>query len=96
MLPYVMAAMCELLHTPRIIFRLTLIAAYLKDIGTMLKDGHFSEARQRAESRKALFDKAYADEGSVGLDDDADGVVVAIAEPVKGHGPGSSVEAEPI
>src|SRR5262249_26477189 len=37
-----------------------LIADYLMDVGTMLIDGHFSEAKQHAKSRKAAFASAYA------------------------------------
>jgi hypothetical protein len=48
------------IHPPRAI---DLITDYLMDVGIMLRDGHFSEAKQHAKSRKPLFDKAYADEG---------------------------------
>jgi hypothetical protein len=37
-----------------------LIADYLMDVGTMLIDGHFSEAKQHAESRKAAFTSVHA------------------------------------
>ena len=37
-----------------------LIIIYLEHIGTMLKDGHFREAKQDAKNSKAAFDKAYA------------------------------------
>jgi hypothetical protein len=36
-----------------------LITDYLMDVGRMLQDEHFSEAKQHAESRKADFDKVY-------------------------------------
>jgi hypothetical protein len=36
------------------------ITDYLMDVGTMLEDGHFKEAKQHAKSRKASFDKAYS------------------------------------
>jgi hypothetical protein len=37
-----------------------LLAEYLKDVGTLLKDGHFSRAKQFAKSRKADFDRVLA------------------------------------
>jgi hypothetical protein len=37
-----------------------LIADYLMDVGTMLIDGHLSEAKQHAKSRKAAFTSVYA------------------------------------
>jgi hypothetical protein len=48
------------IHPPR---AMDLVADYLNDVGIMLRDGHFREAKQHAKSREALFDKAYADEG---------------------------------
>jgi hypothetical protein len=44
-------------HPPR---AMDLIADYLMDVGTMLIDGHFSEAKQHAKSRKAAFTSVYA------------------------------------
>ena len=44
-------------HSPR---AMDLITDYLMDVGTMLIDGHFSEAKQHAKSRKAAFASAYA------------------------------------
>jgi hypothetical protein len=44
-------------HPPR---AMDLIADYLMDVGTMLIDGHFSEAKQLAKSRKAAFASVYA------------------------------------
>ena len=40
-----------------------LIIIYLEHIGTMLKDGHFREAKQDAENSKAAFDRVYAEVG---------------------------------
>ena len=37
-----------------------LITDYLAHVGTMLKDGHFREAKRDAKKSKAAFDKAYA------------------------------------
>jgi hypothetical protein len=48
------------IHPPR---AMDLVTDYLNDVGTMLRAGHFPEAKQHAKSRKPLFDKAYADEG---------------------------------
>jgi len=42
-----------------------LIADYLAHVGTMLKDGHFKEAKQEAVNSKAAFAKAYAEHGAV-------------------------------
>ena len=39
------------------------ITEHLMDVGTMLKDGHFSEAKQHAKSRSAAFSSAYAKHG---------------------------------
>jgi hypothetical protein len=33
---------------------------YLTQVGTMLKDGNFREAKRDAKNSKAAFDKAYA------------------------------------
>ena len=44
-------------HPPR---AMDLIADYLMDVGTMLIDGLFSEAKQHAKSRKAAFTSVYA------------------------------------
>jgi hypothetical protein len=44
-------------HPPR---AMDLIADYLMNVGTMLIDGHFSEAKQHAKSRKAAFTSVYA------------------------------------
>ena len=44
-------------HPPR---AMDLIADYLMDLGTMLIDGHFSEAKQHAKSRKTAFTSVYA------------------------------------
>jgi hypothetical protein len=49
------------IHPPRAI---DLITDYLMDVGIMLRDGHFSEAKQHAKTRKASFDKAYAEHGA--------------------------------
>jgi hypothetical protein len=38
-----------------------LITDYLMDVGTMLQDEHFPEAKQHAKSRKATFASAYAE-----------------------------------
>jgi hypothetical protein len=45
------------IHPPHAIH---LVVEYLSDVGTMLKDRHFKQARQYAKSRRASFDKAYA------------------------------------
>jgi hypothetical protein len=37
-----------------------LIVNYLRQVGTMLKDGHFRKAKQDAKKSKADFNKAYA------------------------------------
>jgi hypothetical protein len=37
-----------------------LIVNYLRQVGTMLKDGNFKEAKQDAKKSKAVFDNAYA------------------------------------
>jgi len=37
-----------------------LIAKYLSNVGTKLKDGHFGKAKQAAEKSKAAFTAAYA------------------------------------
>jgi hypothetical protein len=47
----------SIIHFPH---AMDLITDYLWDVGTMLQGGHFSEAKQHAKSRKAAFDKAYA------------------------------------
>ena len=39
---------------------LDLIMDYLTQVGTMLKDGNFREAKRDAKNSKAAFDKAYA------------------------------------
>ena len=41
-------------------FAAPLIKDYLLNVGTMLKDGHFREAKQSAVNSKPAFDKAYA------------------------------------
>jgi hypothetical protein len=45
------------LHPPRASQE---ISNYLMQVGTMLKDGNFREAKQDAKNSKAAFDKAYA------------------------------------
>jgi hypothetical protein len=44
-------------HPPQ---ALDLIMDYLTQVGTMLKDGNFREAKRDAKNSKAAFDKAYA------------------------------------
>jgi hypothetical protein len=48
------------LHRPRASQE---ISNYLKQVGTMLKDGNFQEAKRDARNSKAAFDKAYAQHG---------------------------------
>ena len=43
----------SMLHPPRAV---DLVVAYLDDVGTMLKDGHFKQAKQHAKNRRASFD----------------------------------------
>jgi hypothetical protein len=52
--------MFSIIHFPP---AMDLITDYLMDVGTMLQGGHFSEAKQHAESRIAGFDQAYAEHG---------------------------------
>jgi len=40
-----------------------LITEYLMNVGTLLEEGNFAEAKQHAVNSKAAFDKAYAEHG---------------------------------